>query len=249
MSDWTGSIPCATRTGTSPNAARICATFRSPGANDATANSFFAWRHAIPTEAVPMKKMYGNTARVRATVRSNSPGRPWYPAAKSSVSSRAKTIPSAVATASARSEAPRTRCTKARAGSSPSSASFALRTGTSALDIVPSARSWRSAFGIVNATKKASVSSRVKSAARTTSRARPRTRDASVPRPTTPARRTSFERSAAASCAALGGPSVVTVRPRAPSRAHSRGMIGRSCFAAPGRHSSHWHSARRYLYE
>ena len=48
-----------------------------PGANAATANFLFALSAAMPSAAVPMKKMYGKTMRVSATVRSNSPGRAW----------------------------------------------------------------------------------------------------------------------------------------------------------------------------
>ena len=101
-------------------------------------------------------------------------------------------MPRTVTTVSARSDTPRTGAKKAFAASSPSFASFALSTGTTALETAPSPRSWRSAFGIVNATKNASVSPRVKSAASAMSRPRPRTRDASVPAPTMPARPASF---------------------------------------------------------
>ena len=173
----------------------MSATLSSPGAKAATAKRRLALRAAMPRAAVPMSRMYGKTTRVSSTVRANSPGRSWYPAAKSSVSGRAKSIPATVTTTSATSDAPRTRAKKRFAASSPSRASFSERTGTTALVIAPSPSSDRSAFGMVKATHHASVASRSKSAASAMSRTRPSTRDASVPAPTTPARATSRLRS------------------------------------------------------
>ena len=69
-------------------------TLSRAGANAATANRRLALSAAIPSAAVPMKKMYGKTTRVSSTVRSSSPGRARYPPAKSSVSGRAKSTPS-----------------------------------------------------------------------------------------------------------------------------------------------------------
>src|SRR5580704_16379413 len=105
-------------------------------------------------------------------------------------------MPRRVTTASAKRDAPRIRAKKLLAASSPCSASFLDKTGTSALETAPSPRSCRRALGIVNATKKASVSSRVNSAASAMSRPSPKTRETSVPAPTTDARCTSLLRSA-----------------------------------------------------
>ncbi len=59
------------------NAHKRKLTLSNPGANAATANFFFALRAAMPSAAVPMKKMYGKTMRVSETVRWNSPSRWW----------------------------------------------------------------------------------------------------------------------------------------------------------------------------
>ncbi len=58
-----------------------------------------------------------------------------------------------------------------------------------AADTAPSPRSTRSAFGIVKATKNASVAPRPKLAAMTASRTAPRSREDRVPEATMPARR------------------------------------------------------------
>ena len=49
----------------------MSATLKSAGANAATANFLFALSAAMPSAAVPMKKMYGNISCVRLAVRSN----------------------------------------------------------------------------------------------------------------------------------------------------------------------------------
>src|SRR5580704_7924409 len=189
------SIPAAVRRAGRAKAATRNATFKSPGANAATPNFRFAFSAAIPSAAVPMKKMYGKTMRVIATVRSNSSGRPRYPLANRSARPRASSTPRMVTTTKAKSDTPRARAKKLVAAGSPSSASFLDKTGTRALETAPSPRSCRRALGIVNATKKASVSSRVKIAASAMSRPSPKMRDRSVPAPTTDARRTSLLRS------------------------------------------------------
>jgi hypothetical protein len=76
-SAWTRSIPHDVKSEGSVNAATRNATLRRPGANEATAKRRFVCSAAMPSAALPIRKMYGNTTRVSDTVRSNSPGRAW----------------------------------------------------------------------------------------------------------------------------------------------------------------------------
>jgi hypothetical protein len=183
-----GSTPLAASSAGSPKHAAIIGTFSSAGANDETAKRPYVLSAAMPSAAVPMKKMYGNTARVSVSVLANCSGRAASPPANSESSCGANTTPSTVVTSSDSSDSPRIRAKKSLAPASPSRALTFAITGITALVAAPSANSCLSAFGMVNATQNASVCATVNMAAMAISRPRPRNREASVPSATTPAR-------------------------------------------------------------
>src|SRR6185295_15087684 len=108
---------------------------------------------------------------------------------------------------SATSETPRAARKKRRAASSPPSSRSLTSTGSTAFCTAPSPSSWRSTFGIVNATKNASVAARENTAAIVWSRTSPSARLASVPSATMPACLAMRRRSPASALAELGAAS------------------------------------------
>ncbi len=104
-----------------------------------------------------MKSRYGNVQRSISTVRSNLPVSAWNPGANISTNSGAATMPTIVTTAMNQAMVPMAPSTSSRTSSWPRWTLYSETTGTKACENAPSANSRRMKFGILNATRNASI--------------------------------------------------------------------------------------------
>src|SRR5687767_13860735 len=132
-----------------------------------------------------MKSKYGNVQRSISTVRSNFASSARNPGANSSTRSGATMIPTTVTSARKEASVPAAPSTRSRTSSWVLRTLYSETTGTKACENAPSANRRRMKFGILNATRNASMSTPAPNIREyTMSRASPVIRDRSVKPPT-----------------------------------------------------------------
>ena len=102
--------------------------------------------------------MYGKVKRSISTVRPKRSSSPWKPGANRKASTGAAMTPISVTTNSSRPKTPETPATSSRTSACDFCTLYSEITGTKAWENAPSAVSLRRKFGILNATRKASMS-------------------------------------------------------------------------------------------
>ncbi len=139
----------------------------------------------LPSATREMKNRYGNVKRSIATVRSKRLSPSCQPGANRKVSTGAAMTPTRVTANRTRPNTPLTLATSSRTSSCDFCTLYSEMTGTKACENAPSAVRRRMKFGILNATRKASISGPAPKEIRyTMSRITPVTRERSVRRPT-----------------------------------------------------------------